>query len=158
MASFKQKLKNSSDASAGIDAGLGLIFRLNILWGDSDRSSVAGDFEKWNFLLDRVFCNLAYKDTITVLKNTAGDVVDVELAVDEKKVYDFFAMKIREARVKKKNAIKNKSVVEYNKAQQEYYEVLLKKDTWLRNYMHDRGLYLKEFEFNPGTALFGGGA
>lgn len=142
-----------------IDAGMGLIFRLNILWQNVDRKAVTGDLEGWNFTLDRIYCNLLYRGEIEV-KYKDGDeekeIVDISLSKEETKVYDKFKYLIRGVKSKIIDSIKKKKRSEYYGANEEYYRVLMKKDIWLRKLMQARNLYLKEVEYNPGRAMFGG--
>ena len=42
------------------DAGWGLIYRMNSLWSQVDPKATSGDYEGWNFVLDRIYCNLLY--------------------------------------------------------------------------------------------------
>ncbi len=142
-----------------IDAGMGLIFRLNILWQNIDRRAVAGDLEGWNYTLDRVYVNLLYRGAVEVKYkdgNEENEIIDVSLSTEETKVYDKFKNMIRQVKLKRVNAIKRKKRFEYNSANEEYYRVLMNKDIWLRKLMQARNLYLKEIEYNPGRAMFGG--
>jgi len=52
--------------SPNIDAGWGLIYRLNSLWGQVDPKAVSGDYDGWNFVLDRIYCNLLYSNDMIV--------------------------------------------------------------------------------------------
>ena len=54
-------------------------------------------------------------------------------------------------------AVRKKDKRAYNAAKQAHYDTLLTKDIWLRKFMHELGLYMKEYDFNPATSLFGGG-
>jgi hypothetical protein len=63
---------------------------------------------------------------------------------------------VREVKKKESDAIRKKDRTGYNSAKEEHYEVLLKKDTWLRKLMMEKGLYLKEMEFDPERAMWGG--
>jgi len=142
-----------------IDAGMGLIFRLNILWQNADRKAIAGDLEGWNFTLDRIYCNLLYRGDIEVKYKDGDDkkeIIDLSLSKEETKIYDKFIELIKRVKLKRVNSIKRKKRSEYNAANEEYYRVLMKKDIWLRKLMQSRNLYLKEVEYNPGRAMFGG--
>ena len=141
-----------------IDAGYGLIYRLNILWQNIDQKAIRGDLEGWNFSLDRVYCNLLYRDDIVVRykDKEEKEIQDISLSKKESKIYDKFRELIRNVKVKMINSIKNKRRGDYNSANEEYYRILMKKDIWLRKLMQQRNLYLKEVEFNPARAMFGG--
>jgi len=141
-----------------IDASMGLIVRLNILWSDVDKKAVIGDLENWNYLLDRVYCNLSYREPMDIeLDKETNTLKKLELAKIDKLVYESFNEKLRKIKSYKRKMIKEKNLPEYNKACQDHYNILLTKDLWLRKFMHELGLYMKEVDFNPATSLFGGG-
>ena len=48
------------------DAGWGLIYRLNSLWAQVDPKATGGDYDGWNFVLDRIYCNLLYGNEMIV--------------------------------------------------------------------------------------------
>lgn len=50
------------------DAGWGLIYRLNNLWQQVDPKATGGDYDGWNFVLDRIYCNLLYEKEMIVKK------------------------------------------------------------------------------------------
>lgn len=141
-----------------LDASMGLIVRLNILWSDVDRKAVVGDLDSWNYLLDRIYCNLSYREPMDIELDTETNTLKkLELSKIDKVVYETFNEKLRKIKALKRIAGKEKDVVKYNKACQEHYNILLTKDLWLRKFMHELGLYMKEVDFNPATSLFGGG-
>lgn len=49
-----------------LDASLGLIYRLNRLWVRVDDAALAGENDKWNYVLDRLYCNLLYRNEMKV--------------------------------------------------------------------------------------------
>ncbi len=53
-------------ASPDKDAGWGLIYRLNNLWGQVDPKATKGDYDGWNFVLDRIYCNLLYANDMVI--------------------------------------------------------------------------------------------
>jgi len=59
-------VKKVAFSSPDKDAGWGLIYRLNNLWGQVDPKATSGNFEGWNFVLDRIYCNLLYEDNMVV--------------------------------------------------------------------------------------------
>lgn len=142
----------------GIDASLGLIFRLNILWQTADRKALAGDMEGWNFTLDRIYCNLSYRGQMNIEYEDKEKTIvkDIKMDKDEIQLLEKFKEKIRKVKQKRIEALKKKKRTEYNSANQEYYEVLTMKDIWLRKLMQSRNLYLKEVEFNASRAILGG--
>jgi len=44
---------------------------------------------------------------------------------------------------------------EYRKAKNELYQAINMKEVWLRKFMYQLGLYLKEVEYNPAGAMWG---
>ena len=60
--------RKSAILSPDKDAGWGLIYRLNSLWSQVDPKATGGDYEGWNFVLDRIYCNLLYEDNMLVTK------------------------------------------------------------------------------------------
>lgn len=141
-----------------IDAGMGLIFRLNILWQTADRKALAGDMEGWNFTLDRIYCNLSYRGDMEIdyKDKDKKEIKNITLSEDESKIIDKFKEMIREVKAKRVQAIRKRKRGSYNAADGEYYEILTKKDIWLRKLMQQKNLYLKEVEFNASRAILGG--
>ena len=66
MAYFSQYRKGNKNASATLDAGLGLIFRLNTLWRSADLAALRGELEEYNDILNRIFVNLLYKTPMDI--------------------------------------------------------------------------------------------
>lgn len=144
-----------------IDAGIGLIYRLNALWNRADFAALEGDMEKWNFVLDTIYRNLLYRNNMDIQFETDTEgrplgIISIDLVKEDKLIHDWFKMKIREIKVKRLIAIKRKDKVGYYKALEDLYCLMGQKDSWLRKFMQERGLYLKEVEFNPSNAMWGG--
>jgi len=62
-------VKKAGFNSPDKDAGWGLIYRLNNLWAQVDPKATSGDYEGWNFVLDRIYCNLLYEDNMIITEN-----------------------------------------------------------------------------------------
>lgn len=139
------------------DAGLGLIYRLNGLWEKVDRRALSGNMKAWNFVLDRVFVNLLYRNEVEVEYDVDGNVVDVKLGKKDKQIYELLNKKIKIAYFHEKKAMQEQKIKDFKKAKEEIYDALMFKDAWLRKFMQQHRLYLKESERSPGTSLFGGG-
>lgn len=151
----------STTAKSSVDAGMGLIYRLNTLFNKVEDAAMAGDFDRWDFVLDRLFVNLTYKGVMSYvlendINNQAVKVIDVDIPLDEKLVYDKFRALLRNIKTKTMNAIRAKDRKLYNELREQHYKILITKDIWLRKLMMEKGLYLKEFEFDPTKALWGG--
>ena len=144
-----------------IDAGLGLVYRLNTLFNKAEDASMSGDFSRWDFILDRLFINLTYKGPMDIkfTTNEDGDITgiaDVKLMKEERIVFDKFRSLIRDVRNETYSAIKKRDRKMLQICKEKHYNLLMTKDIWLRKIMMDRGLYLKEFDFDPSKALWGG--
>lgn len=155
---IKKSLNSNTKYTPTSDAGLGLVYRLNGLWLNADRKSLAGDFDAWNFVLDRIYCNLSYREKLLISEDKkSGKVVDFKLEDQNTEIYHLFRARIKKAKEDYHNHLKKKDVYGIAKAREDHYQCLMEKDMWLRKFMADLGLYLKEFEYNPATAMFGGG-
>lgn len=151
MAAHKSKI------STAIDASLGLVYRLNHLWRSADVAALRGDLDEYNDILNRIFVNLLYKAPMEVKYNSdRTEIENVDWSEEDSKVFNKFREMIREVKRKETDAIKKRDRATYNCCHEEQYEILLKKDTWLRKFMMERGLYLKEIEFDPTNAIWGG--
>ncbi len=60
--------KKNAGGSPDKDAGWGLIYRLNNLWAQVDPKATSADFDGWNFVLDRIYCNLLFEDNLIVTR------------------------------------------------------------------------------------------
>lgn len=147
---------------ASIDTGWGLIYRLNTLFNKAEDASLIGDFDKWNFILDRIFVNLCYKGAMDIIFDSNDPsvkptkVLSIDLPTEEKMVFDKFRELQRNIKFRQMQAIRKRNKSAYELLKEEHYRLLIYKDIWLRKIMMDRGLYLKEFEFDPTRAMWGG--
>lgn len=159
---MKMAFKKSNNFSQpSIDAGIGLIYRLNALWNRADFAALEGDMEKWNFVLDRIYCNLLYRNNMEIEfvndeKGKPQEITKVGLMKEDMLIYDKFKSWIKTIKQKIYDSIKKRNRNEYNLQQEELYRALMLKDIWLRKFMQERNLYLKELEFNPANAMWGG--
>ena len=144
-----------------IDAGLGLIYRLNALWNRADAAALEGDMERWNFILDTIYRNLLYRNNLDIQFQIDKDgkpisIISIDLIKEDKLIHDWYRKEIREIKIKRIIAIKKRDKIGYYKALEDLYSIMGQKDSWLRKFMQERGLYLKEVEFNPANAMWGG--
>ena len=144
-----------------IDAGLGLIYRLNSLWNKADFAALEGDLERWNFILDTIYRNLLYRNNLDIryeidAQGKPMNIISVGLIKEDKLIHDWYRKKIKTIKIRRLEYIKRKDKIGYYKALEELYSIMGQKDSWLRKFMQERGLYLKEVEFNPANAMFGG--
>ena len=136
-----------------LDAGIGLIMRLNSLWAKADRASLGGEFDEWNFIMDRIYCNLLYREKPKFFKTETG-VIEFRPAEVDAQVFELFNTKIKKMKIEMKAAKKKKDVVSYNLLKENYYRALMYKDIWLRKMMYQLGLYLKEASRDPTAAMW----
>jgi len=133
------------------DASLGLVFRLNYLWSLTDNKAIKADYDHWDTILDRIYCNLAYKEEVKVTENEKGEITNVELSDKNTRVYLFLSKNISD--------LKNKYIkcpaIQKSKYRSMWYHAVQKKDKWLRIRMQELKLYLKENIKTPGSAMFG---
>jgi len=155
---MRRQNNSGSNSQPGLDASLGLIYRLNILFFEADKESQRGEFDSWNVVLDRIYCNLLYKNDIQVVKDDKGKILNMKLSTDDEAEYIYLTSQIFKAKkqffevpkVKTALTTKNKII-----AKSRWYRALMMKDVWLRKLMMKLKLYLKETEYSPGSALFG---
>jgi hypothetical protein len=154
MANFNKRQR----VSTSIDAGLGLVYRLNTLWRSADVAAVKGDLDEYNDILNRIFVNLLYKTPMEVeyADKERTIVKTVDWSQEDSMIFNKFKEMLKGVKKKERDSIALKHKLEYNAAREEHYEILLRKDSWLRKFMMDRGLYLKEVEFDPTNAMWGG--
>lgn len=136
-----------------LDASMGLIFRLNRIWEKVENAASGGDFEKWNTQLDRIFCNLLYKDPLEIDIDENGEIIEVKLSEKDQLLYDFLNKKYEIARIEFKSA-RTREIMVVTK--EKVYSALMMKDVGLRKFMYQLKLYLKQSDKNPAHAMWGG--
>ena len=122
----------------------------------ADTAHLGGNIDHWNYVLDSIYDNLSYSTDVDIKKDEAGKIIDVRFTSDNEKIYNFYNVKIAEAKLAKQNAIKARDKKAYIDAKNSLYFTIRNKDKWLRTFMHKLGLYLKEYDNNLGAAMFGG--
>lgn len=132
------------------DASLGLVFRLNNLWAQTDYFALKGDYDKWNNVLDRIYCNLLYRDEMEI-EEVNNVITKAELSLKDTKVYSFLS---RQIQIAKNGYVKSKPMYK-SLTRSKWYHTIQKKDIWLRKEMQALKLYLKENKRTPGSSLFG---
>lgn len=125
-----------------INTGLGLIFRLNFIMQEIEYAVLDGNYQRWNTLLDRLFCNVTYKNALEVLKKEDGEIITVELSDFDKKIYRHLNIGVTTAFKEHKRM--------------SIYNSLMKKELFLKKKMYELGIYLKQVTSDPGSAIFGG--
>jgi len=145
------------------DTGWGVIYRLNDLFREVEILAPSGKYDEWNFKLDRIWSNLLYRENMKIeYDEDKKNVISIEIDEDAYKIKMFFDKEIsrykKEVKLERKknnNSDENKVSKEYIIAKNNLYKSILKKEIWLRKYMRELDLYLKEIEHNPAGAMFG---
>lgn len=159
MASFR-----SNTASPTQDTGWGLIFRLNDLLREVESFAFKGEYDKWNYKLDRIWANLTYREEFDIQYDNNKKIIGLELKKTDYEVKFYLDKQISSAKKKmrlaKKESLKKGEDVSKNRdyfiAKNELYSKLQLKDIWIRKMMHKNKLYIKEIKHNPAGAMFGG--
>lgn len=151
---MRRQNNSAGFSQPGLDASLGLIYRLNILWFEADKESQRGAYDEWNIVLDRIYCNLLYKNDLTYVKDTDGKILSMKLCSEDEAEYLYLTSRIFKSK-KEFFLAPKKQPTEKIIARSRWYRSLMLKDVWLRKLMMKLKLYLKETEHSPGSALFG---
>ncbi len=146
-----QKINTSPER----DAGMGLVYRLNNLWAATDHYARSGDYENWNNVLDRIFCNLSYRAEIEDVEDDKGNIIKMQYSKKDIERYNHLSYQIHMKKRKYFIAVKKRDKRKTSSLRSGWFHAVQNKDIWLRTLMNDLRLYLKEFEKTPGTATFG---
>ena len=160
---YKNSSGGGSDFNPTLDAGLGLIFRLNYLWNKSDRHALAGEMDQWNFTLDRIFSNLSYRGEMDIVYDDPKErdpnkkkIIDIKLNRHDKQIHEKFQEMLKDIKIRRAIVLKRKDRAAWNKTREDEYDLMMKKDIWLRKMMQIQKLYIKESEFDASKAMWGG--
>jgi len=144
------------------DTGWGVIYRLNGLFAEVEELAPAGKYDEWNIKLDRIWSNLVYRNPLEWTTNKDKKIIGVRLSDEDFERKDFLDTQILKSKseistAKKKMLPEDEKKVtrEYILAKRKLYKSLMLKEIWLRKYMYELGLYLKELEHNPAGAMWG---
>jgi hypothetical protein len=144
---------NAQNLDQPLDASLGLIFRLNGLWSRADDAAMTGKFFEWDAILDRIFCNLLYREGFIIIKDDDGNITKVKLDEKDKDLYRSINQHVKKAKREYRQA-KNKK--DYVIANDKLYQALMIKDVGLRKLQHKLKIYFREKDSNPARAMWGG--
>lgn len=146
------------------DTGWGLIYRLNGLFNEVEVLSVDGQYDNWNMKLDRIWSNLIYRNPLEWKKDSEDNIIGVEFCDSDFKEKDYLDTQILKCKKEMKDSLSSLSQEEkeagkitkgYIIAKRKLYKTLMIKEIWLRKFMHQLQLYLKEIEHNPAGAMWG---
>ena len=148
----------NNNQSSPKDTGWGLVFRLNLIMGKIENDLEAGNLEKWNLHIDRIYANIMFKDQGEYVKDAKGNIIDITFSKEDVEMFQRFAEKIKiiksKIRIELSQEIPNANLV--HKFKDEWYSLLFKKDMWIRKRMFALKLYLRETESDPRKAIYGG--
>ncbi len=147
----------NSEITPKYDSTLGLIFRLNALWAEVDIPAKSGEYDAWNNVLDRIYCNLLYRDDLKIKEDDEGNIIEVKLSDKDEKIYKYLSANIAKwKRLHLKVRGKTKKGLDKRKIMKNlWYKAVMLKDIWLRKYMNELKLYIKETKKTPGSVMFG---
>lgn len=135
----------------GLDAGLGLIFRLNDLWKHADLSAIDGDYDGWNNMLEAIWRNLSYRESMITEE---GNTIVVKLSKADRQGWDVLCKNVNIAKSNWLKAKRKGSKKVRTYWARRYYRIQLK-DLFLRKKMFALNLYLKESSKDISTSTFG---
>jgi len=143
------------------DTGWGVIYRLNGLFAEVEELAPSGKYDEWNIKLDRIWSNLVYRNSLEWERDHDEKIIGVKLSDEDFLKKDFIDSQILKSKAELSKAKKEilpgdtKVTINYVRAKRGLYKSLMLKEIWLRKYMHELGLYLKEIAHNPAGAMFG---
>lgn len=144
------------------DTGWGLIYRLNLLLGKIENAVEAGSLDKWNLFLDRIYANILFKNPAEIIKDEKGRILDITFSPEDTKIFFKFNEQIQKLKNDINKIISNPTLTkEYKREQihkykENLYNLLFKKDVWIRKKMFELKLYLQQVEHDPRKAIYGG--
>ena len=138
------------------DTGWGLIWRLNDLLKEIEVLAPKGDYDNWNYKLDRIWANLCYREKLEVKRDEAGFIIEICLCKSDYEEKEFLDLQINKyKKLMKDNKKEDKITKEYKSAKNKLYKSLLLKDIWIRKQMNTNQLYIKELKSDPSGAMWG---
>lgn len=142
------------------DTGWGVIYRLNNLFSEVELLAPSGKYDEWNIKLDRIWSNLVYRNYLEWETDENKKIIGVNYSTDDFEKKNFLDDQILKAKsklsaAKKKMKVEDSFSYEWVKAKRKLYQALLIKEVWLKKYMYQLGLYLKETEHNPAGSMWG---
>jgi len=141
------------------DTGWGLIFRLNGLMNKIESDTDAGELERWDLHIDRIYANIIFKNPAETIRDDNGKILDIKFSDEDVHVFRMFAERIKRIKnnIKMEKSKKVRDNLVLAKLREELCGIIFKKDIWIRKKMFDLKLYLKETEHDPRKAIYGGG-
>lgn len=142
------------------DTGWGLIFRLNGILNKIEHDVDEGDLDSWNKHIDAVYRNILYKNDVETIRDEQGKILDVRLTKEDTQIFSMFARNIKNVRDKMRVVTGYEDEDEKRRLlhnlREELYNILFKKDLWIRKLMFTLELYLRQVEHDPRRAIYGG--
>ena len=141
------------------DTGWGLIYRLNLLLGKVETDVDNGDLDSWNKHIDAIFRNILYKEPEIITYDENKKIKGVTFTKADTEVFSRFAQQIKNIKLQIQIARtydpedRKKALFELR---ERYYNLIFKKDVWIRKKMFKLDLYLRQIEHDPRKAIYGG--
>ncbi len=153
----------AKEINPSLDAGLGLVFRMNNNWNLADGYARNGNYDQWNNVLEVIYRNLSYRNSMEDIKDEDGNLIDIELSLKDRKTHEMLSSKIAKYKrgwLKARGTYNKEGLYKGVPMKQIYrglwYKAIAKKDVWLRKKMFELKLYLKETTKDTGSSVFGG--
>jgi len=138
------------------DAGLGLIYRLNGLNNMADHHAIAGHYDDWNIVLDRIYVSLNFRGDIDLDKKEEVTAGKKEFDYNLNLFYNKHSQEI--SKWKRRFFLvqhNNKNDSRLQQIKSNWYLSLQRKDIFLKRAMNGLKLYIRITEGSPGSATFG---
>jgi len=156
--------RNNPNYQPRQDTGWGLIFRLNLLFGKIEEDVDRDDLDSWNKHIDAIYRNILYKQKEEIVKDENGKIKDVRFNQADVEIFSKFAQQIDVIKKEMHSIRGNNPYVEPDiesgnqlfALKMKFYNIVFKKDIWIRKKMYQLDLYLKQAEHDPRKAIYGG--
>ena len=83
-------------------------------------------------------------------------IIDIKLNQHDKQIHEKFQEMLKDIKIRRAIVLKRKDRAAWNKTREDEYDLMMKKDIWLRKMMQIQKLYIKESEFDASKAMWGG--
>jgi len=135
---------------SNLDAGIGLIIRLNILMRNIEYSVDKGDLRAWNRHLDSIYRNVLYRGKKEVIYDPkTKEILRLEFLDEDMKIFKSFQKRLQVIMEEMRRAKESENIKELKRLNDIYYNITYEKDIWLRQVLFALKLYLKQAEYDP---------
>jgi hypothetical protein len=141
---------------AKLDTGIGLIFRLAELLRDVEQYIKVGDVDNWDVALNRIFNNCMYRAKPELVRNAENKIIAINFNDEDLEIFSFFNSNIKNIKQKMNIAKQREDLLTLQRERNNLITEMNNKDIWIRIKMFRMELYLREYQFDPKRAVFGG--